>query len=58
MEIKHNCTKEGNFKFDIIAMNKEEKDKIKCKVCGRIWKDTGEKDNYDAEAHESMIPRY
>lgn len=58
METKHNCTKENKFKFVSIGMKKGEKDKIKCKVCGRVWEDTGEIDNYDAEAHEACYPRY
>lgn len=40
MGIKHNCTKEGDFKFVEIAITEDAKDKIMCKVCGRIWEDT------------------
>lgn len=37
--IKHNCTKEGEFEFVIIAMTPNDKDRIKCKVCGREWEE-------------------
>ena len=37
--MRHNCTKEGNFKFVGIAMSKDDKDKIKCEICGRIWEE-------------------
>ncbi len=37
MTLKHNCTKEGEFEFVEIDLSGDEQDKIKCKVCGRIW---------------------
>ena len=35
--MRHNCTKEGKFKFTHIALTTDETDKIKCEVCGRVW---------------------
>ena len=37
--MKHNCTKEGKFKFIEIDLTEQETDKIKCLVCGRIWEE-------------------
>ncbi len=37
MGLKHNCTKVGDFEFVEVAIDETTKDKIKCKVCGRIW---------------------
>ena len=37
MEIKHNCTKEGNFEFTEVDPFGKLPDKMKCLECGRIW---------------------
>jgi len=44
MEIKHNCTKEGDFDFVVIEGNYPngeviEKDIIKCNICKRKWEE-------------------
>ena len=39
MGLKHNCTKEGDFKFVKIDMTGKENDRIKCNHCGRVWED-------------------
>ena len=39
---RHNCTKEGEFEFVDIALTKDGTDKIKCKICGRVWQEIRE----------------
>jgi len=37
--IRHNCTKEGKFKFTTIAFTKDTRDVIECEICGRRWEE-------------------
>jgi hypothetical protein len=36
---RHNCTKEGKFKFIHVALSKDDTDKIICIICGRVWQE-------------------
>ncbi len=42
MGIKHNCCKEVDFEWKEIVVIGDGKDKIKCKVCGRIFEEVKE----------------
>ncbi len=43
---RHNCILESQFEFIAIAFTKDDKDRICCKICGRIWEEIRETNVY------------